>query len=306
MSASATSWARPAGRGERTLWLRAATHISMLPWLLAAFPVAMMVGSACEWLATGSQTPLLAFFRVHNLLAMTALAALEYALCLVSWRLFQPGEPLRLVWLLFMLAAGFRLAGLMVTSFVSWFAGRGAPAAPSETAVPAAVLRDLAVTVTQPLAAALLAAGLFVVLRLFGKAGLLRKPTVMDGVLLAAGGVLLLVRLLAPLGGVSSQDVPGLWSSALLGLLLLGALLLRRAAVLLHDGLIGRCWGAYVSAIFLVWGGDVGMRIVNLAITPWQYSIVHSCIWLLAGLSFALAPAYQVEAAARCRLRGIE
>jgi hypothetical protein len=308
MSASVAPSTRLKPSGSAPLWLRLAVRVSVLPWLLAAMHLAMGTVAAAQWLVTGSQAAVLQFLQIQGPLVLTALAVLEYLLCLACWRLFETGEPLRRAWFLIMSASGCRLAGLMVTTFFGWFAGRGAPAAPLEAAAPGAAVLGLASTVSRPLSTALVVLGLMAVLRLYRRSGLLRKPTVPDVVLLAVVAGLLLGQLLTPAGrlfhlagSAGLFGTLGRVSSPLLGLLLLEALLLRRAVLWMGDGLIGRCWGAYVSAIFLAFVADVGARAVNPAVLPWQYSFVHSCIWLLSALAYALAPAYQVQAVLRAR-----
>jgi hypothetical protein len=93
----------------------------------------------------------------------------------------------------------------------------------------------------------------------------------------------------------------GAIADPLLGLLLVAAVLLRQPVQEMGNGLIGRCWGAYIAAIFLTFVAGMGTWATNAGYLPWQYGFVNSVAGLLAALAFALAPAHQVEAIVRAR-----
>jgi hypothetical protein len=83
---------------------------------------------------------------------------------------------------------------------------------------------------------------------------------------------------------------PVLW------LLLAEAILLHRSVQRTGMGLIGRCWRTFSAGIFLVLLGDVMIWATAYGYLPWPWSSLQWYVWMPASASFALAPAYQLEA----------
>jgi hypothetical protein len=211
-----------------------------------------------------------------------------------------------------MIASGCRVAGLIVANFLSGFAYGGPQSAGRAAANPqVTALRDLGLTISSPVTMALLSIGLWLVVRLYRKVGLLRRLRWPDFVLLGVVGLFL--------GSQVVELTRWLWSSErpvtmltgvswlvdpLVGMLFVEAVLLRRSVVNMGGGLISRCWGAYTAAIFLTSMGGMGIWALNSGFVPWQFCYVTACVWFLASIAYALGPAYQVEAVVRARAAG--
>ena len=306
MIATATTNVRLAPLSIPALLVRTGGHISRLVWLFAFGMVVLGAGSVALWIMSGDQQPLIHFFRWQNSFFLAGLAGVEWAMALTCWRLFERGEPLGRAWLFISLGSGFRLAGLVSANFLSGFASE-APSPQGATARADAV-EVVSLGVLNPLAFALLVVGLFLVLRAYRDVGLLRRPGPAGMILLVAVSAFLVsqwvemarwwMSLTGPVGVL--QAFNGV-AHPLLGILLLEAVLLYCTVTHLGDGLIASCWGAYTVAIFLTAFGDMGIWAMSREIVPAQYAYVNSLVWILAGLAFALGPAYQAEATVRAR-----
>jgi hypothetical protein len=159
-----------------------------------------------------------------------------------------------------------------------------------------------------PLNMVLLAAGLLVVVGLYKKVGLLRRLSGYDWIPLSLVGLFIGSQLIefARWSSTLREPVTILrWISwitdPLLGVLLLEALLLRRAIVNSGGGLIARCWRAYAAAIFLTSVGNAGTWAVNSGLLHLRYHYWITFIWFLAAIAFALGPAHQIEAVMSAR-----
>lgn len=288
---------------------RFGASISHVVWFAAGLQVLFILAALTVWRVTGQADGAARLFRLQGAVFLTAYAVLEYLLCLICWRLFDPGDLLRTAWLLIAIASGSRVAGLVVAVFLIrlkpatvLFGVSGASAAQANA------FRELGLTVSNPVTAVLLGAGLFVVLRLYRKVGLLRWPTWADAVPLAFVGLFLasqmwagVRRLIAADGAAPVLTGTGWIVAPLVGLLLLEAILLHRAVRSMEGGLIGRCWGAYVSAILLTAIGDIGIWAMSHGYTQPQYSYLNALVWFMASIAYALGPAHQIEAVMRAR-----
>jgi hypothetical protein len=302
MSAPATTYVTSAPLGLAALLVRSAARVSRLLWVMCAAQVFLVTGALARWFATGEQEGAVYFLRHQGHYLLIGLAVAQYLLAVAAWRLFERGHPMRSAWLFLMGASGFRLLALAVTSFFGGLASGDAQTTAGASVSPAPAIREVGLAITNPLSLALLAMGLFVVLKLHKQVGLLRRPALLDSVLLVvvgaflAGRFYLLVRWPAPiLNGFSWTRDP------LLALLLFQAILIRRSPLHEDGGLIGRSWGAYPVAILLTCVGDMGISLAGVSSATWHYFYLSSCLWALASLAYALGPAYQVEAILRAR-----
>ena len=150
---------------------------------------------------------------------------------------------------------------------------------------------------------ALAAVGLLLVLRACHSLGRLSRPSVPESIFLSLVGALMWGRFIAVTRAARPVEALGGVSYLLVGLLLLEAVLLRRSVQDMGEGLVGRCWGAYVAAIFLTAAGAMGGWALISGYLPWHYRALNSIVLLWAALAFALAPAHQVEAILRARRR---
>jgi hypothetical protein len=296
----------PAPSGGAALLIRSAARVSRLLWIACAVQVILVTGALARWIAAGDQAGAANFLRHQGCYLLAGLAAAEYLLAIAAWRLFERGHPMRSAWSFLMAASGFRLLGLAVMSLASGFASGGAQTPGGTSASPAAVIGEIGPAIANPLSLAFLAGGLFIVLKAYRQVGLLRRPGWLDAVLLVgvcvffAGRLYLLVRW--PAMAPSGRGLDGI-RDVLLAVLLFQAVLIRRSPLHADGGLIGRAWGAYPVAILLTCAGEVGIPLVGAGPAAWHLIYLHCCLWALAGLAYALGPAYQVEAILRARNR---
>ncbi len=82
----------------------------------------------------------------------------------------------------------------------------------------------------------------------------------------------------------------------LLWILLAEALLLFRSVRNMGSGWIGKCYGAFCAAIFLILVGDMALWAPSWGYLPWPWSALGWYVWMPAAAAFALAPTYQWEA----------
>jgi hypothetical protein len=152
----------------------------------------------------------------------------------------------------------------------------------------------------------LLACGLFIVVRVYKRLGLLARLTVYDyGLLSIVVGYTLSflievsqAHLRLP-GTVTVTKVINWASDPLLGLLLLEAIFIRRSVANMGCGLIANCWSAFTAAIFLTSIGNMGLWATSHEYLTLPYSALTWGIWHFAMAAYALGPAYQVEALRR-------
>ncbi len=283
MSASAATDMRLEQPSRCGVMVRLAANASSLIWLMTLGLVLFGAGSVALWIATREGQAFGHFFRYGGFPFRTGLAIVECLLAVVCWRLFDRGEPLRIAWAFITAASAFRLMGLAVAS------------------ASGALVSNLA-------SMALMAVGLLMVLKIYRKLGLLRKPGLPAIALLLPVGVFFVMQfsdmfrwLLEPNQPAGILKVAGWVAPSLLGLLTVEAVLLYRAVMDMGDGLIGACWGSYTIAIFLTSFGDAGAWAMNRGLLPGQYSYVSFFVWLVASLAYSLGPAFQVEAIVRAR-----
>jgi hypothetical protein len=288
---------------------RFGASISHLVWFMASLQLVFILVALTVWRVTGQADSAAGIFRLQGSVFLTAFALVEYLLSLICWRLFDRGDLLRTAWLLIAIASGSRVAGLVIANFLIGFKPSGVlTGVTGASASQAAAIRELGLSISSPLTAALLGAGLFVVLRLYRKAGLLRRPTWGDAIPLVIVGLFLasqvwagIRRLMAVKGTEPVLTGTGWIVAPLIGLLLLEAILLHRAVRSMEGGLIGSCWGAYVSAILLTAIGDIGVWAMGYGYAQPQYSYLNTLVWFMASIAYALGPAHQIEAVMRAR-----
>ncbi len=307
VNASAAACIGVERRGRSALALRFAGNASRWLWLMATAAAFLAAAGTASWAFSGFPQPLAGYLWRLGAFCLVAFSVAEYVLALACWRRFGRDEPMRWAWLLITLAAGSRAAGLVVVSLRSGFEiGRDALAQGSVAQTAAAA--GLSSAFANPLALALLAGGLLAALRACGQAGVLRRPSAFEMASLMVLMLFMAGRFVAILRSPSaSAGLPGLVQGInasvypLMGLLLVLAVMLREPVQQMGDGLIGRCWGGYIAAIFFTAVASMGNWATSAGYMPWQYGFVNSAGWLLAALAFALAPAHQLEAAVRAR-----
>jgi hypothetical protein len=272
-------------------------------WLTAAHMAVCLI-VFIFWRIAGDNARIRLFFQYQGSLFFILCAAVELMLAWSAFRQFSVGEPMRKAWLLITFASFYRLLGYFFSKILN-----------SETYInPVFVIfgaRDpsfyqvcerFGLIVSGPLSMAVLAAGLFLILRVLRRLSILSRLCVIDYVLIfsVAGFTLRQIYEIA----LELQHPPHdlfkvlSWPSDLfLSVLLIEAILIRRSAVQTGWGLLAKSWGAFSLAILFTLLGDVGLwATTNHYYIPWPYSSFTWYIWFFASAAYALGPAYQVEA----------
>lgn len=282
--------------------VKAALGCSTLILLVTVSYLAVGLAVFVAWLIGGSDAWIEDFFRIPGALFLVWLAALGMLLSVRVCRGFFPGEPMRDAWQLIALSAGSELAGsVLVQVFgakspmnpLNFFPG-GAEQAP--------VWRSVGLVLDGPCRFALLAAALFLVLRIYRQSGFLGRYTAVDWVVLAGFGAYV-VREAADVVVAFHQGKPFTLAEILnfpvdplLWVLLAEALRLFRSVHMMGTSWIGKCYGAFSAGIFLILVGDVAIWATQWGYLPWPWSALGWYVWIPAAGAFALAPAYQWEA----------
>jgi hypothetical protein len=248
------------------------------------------------------------FFKVPGALLLTTFAAIELWFSLLVMREFSPDQPMRKAWRLIAFSAGCDLVSAVAVQVLaaqsllnpltrmSWWSDSAAIA-----------IRHFGLSIGGPLRFALLAAGLAYALLTYRRSGLLARLKLLDWILLSIMGIYIVVETRDVTTALRNGFVPppatvlGWPTDPLLLLLLAEALLLYRSVQQAGDGFIGRCWKAFSIGIFLVSLGDIAIWTAGWGFLPWPWSALEWYIWLPAAGAFALAPAYQLEAASHAR-----
>ncbi len=280
--------------------------------MVLATVAVLLLGAALHlwWAFTGDFSGLAFFYAYPGAVFLVVVVTLGAGWSWRAWRQFAPGDALRGAWLGIALAASCQSLGYILAHWLSrptylnpfrgWAVAHPAAAVAVHTA-------GLEISGTLEMAA--LAAGLAVVLQAYRRVGLLRRLAAWEwlcAALLAAytGHVLYVVARVqtAPSAPpVTLAAVLDWLNNPLLAILLIEALLLRRGVVAMRWGLIARCWGSLALAIGLTAAGSVLMWAVDFSYIRWPWSSLTWYVWFPAAAAYALAPAYQLQAAAVAR-----
>jgi hypothetical protein len=281
--------------------------VSGILWLTA---VHMTVCAAIfvYWRIGGENAKIELFFKYQGSLFFLICAAAEVCLAWTAFRQFSRGEAMRIAWLLIAFASFYRLIGTVFSKILNTesylnpiFLLLGA----REKSFYLACER-VGLLIGGPLSMAVLAAGLFVVLRVLRRVGILSRLRLPDYFLITAVAAFTIrqaseiinwIRITPP--PYDAYKVLGWASDPLLSVLLFEAILIRRSALETGWGLLAKSWGAFSLGIFLTSLGDIGLWATAHNYLPWPYNSVTWYVWFLASAAYALGPAYQVEA---CRL----
>ncbi len=277
-------------------WIRAGRRSSRAAWLLVATFLFVAASSGAVQFATGISKPAVQVLQWVGLWVFLAFALIEFGLGLVCWALFEAGEPLRRAWFFILLGSGFRLLGLAATAWTGGLA-----------AAEAAPVRQVGVVALNPITAIFTAAGLWVVLQAHRRLGIARRPGPAETALIVLVTVAAVVlghdatHAIMPAGSTRGGVFLFALVGPVLGVVLVEAVMLYRAAAAMGDGLVASCWASFVAGVLLAMGGQWVTLAVQRGGLPLFYSDVGSLMWLAAELGFVLAPAYQIEAVVRAR-----
>ncbi|HEY2017946.1 MAG TPA: hypothetical protein VGH38_30790 [Bryobacteraceae bacterium] len=255
------------------------------------------------WRLTGNGKWFEEFFRLPGALLLVSLAMVELLFSLQVTREFSPNQALHKAWYLIAFSAGCSLVSALsvqvfsvksvlnpLTHFDWWSNSMGL------------FIRQFGLVIGGTCRFALLAAGLFWVLRVYRQSGFLARLSAVDWGLLALLGAYIVREfyevVVAIKGGTrfSAGVILGWPVDPLLWLLLAEALMLHKSVRQMGEGWIGRCWKSFSVAIFLVALGDATMWAGNWGYLRWPWSALEWLVWIPAAGAFALAPTYQLEA----------
>ncbi len=258
------------------------------------------------WRISGDDVLIDLFFKYQGSAFLVVCAAAEMWLAWNAFRQFSKGEPLRTAWLLIALASFYRFSGYIFSQILN-----------SETYLNPLFLffgshnesfysglKNFGLFVSGPLSMAVLAWGLYLMLRTLRRLGLLYRLRAFDYLLITAVAAFTMrqiyeiaVWLRTPQASYDLFKALGWASDPLLSILILEAILIRRSAIETGYGLLAKSWGAFSIAIFLTSLGDIGIwATTNHNYIQWPYSSIAWYVWFLASAAYALGPAYQVEA----------
>jgi hypothetical protein len=265
-----------------------------------------------EWLLTGNDTWINTFFQYQGKLFFLVFSGLEAGLSFYIWRHFFRGDALRQAWLMISLSGCAHLVGSILTNLL----GTNPTVTPNVQVYALWLGADLSeklyrygTVIGGPLQMLLLAIGLYLVIRLYKRLGMLARLSRVDYILF---GIVLLYTLrfvfevvkwnLESTDPVTVTKIITWTSDPLLSLLLLEAIFLRRSVISMGGGLIAKCWGAFTAGIFLTSLGDMGLWAISHGFLSWPTSSLTWYIWFLASAAYTLGPAYQVEALRRAKV----
>lgn len=270
-------------------------------WGVSAVHFALGMLAYAHFLVTGTYTWLGWYFWIPGTVFFLFTSGLEFLLAFRCTSGFDADEPMRLAWTMIAAAAFARFLGTVLIAMRNWHLGGSALHLPNSGAVISFEgLGHAGAVVGGPLAMVFLAVGLARVLVLQRRFGVLGGLTRIDRLLIAlilaftASQVVAVFPLLAAHPPLSTAL---LWlSDPLLALLLVQAVLVRRAAARIGQGLLARCWGMYVLAIVATSAGDAGIWATGQDMLSPSLEPISWYIWFLAAAAFACAPAYQLAA----------
>ncbi len=253
------------------------------------------------WMLSGNFAPVANWFAYADAPFLIAMALAEFALACRAACQFEAGAPLRGAWGLIATAAGLRILSLLMGHWL----GAKVPINPivwSGNDVPAWV-KPAGLFLGGAPTMAILAAGLWRVVRVYRSLGFQPRLHAVDWILVGAAcsytvwtfGVV--VRLLY-LGQKTAGFVEMLsWTAdPLLCVLLFEALVLLRSVRMMRGGLVATCWLAFVFAIGLTIAGDISIWTEAYNLVPWPWRSLLWYVWSGAAIAFAVAPAFQLEA----------
>jgi hypothetical protein len=270
--------------------------------LVTAAYLVMGLAAGIAWRFTGDDSWLKGYFEVPAALLAAFLGAVQLWSSYKVLRRFEPDEAMYPAWLCISGSAAFNLSGVLLRQVLS-VESRINPLAGSSSWSPAlaSCLERFGHLLGGTGRFALLSAGLWMVLGVYRKQGLVARLKAIDwafGALAAAYVVRDLVDMVAA-SKYRSLDAVELISGAtdpLLLLLLVVCALLYRSNRRMGAGAISRCWNAFALGIVLVSIGVGARWAVNWGYLPWPYDSLFWYVWLPADAAFALAPVYQLQA----------
>ena len=239
-------------------------------------------------------------------LSVTAMAVVNLWLCLLVLRSFPAGTPFRPAWMLIT----FAVAAQAVSGALAQLLGSNWLLNPLLWGGHARLglidqIRRGALIAAGPVQLALLAGGMLVALRILRKHGFWVRPSAADWAVSSIIYLFALCRFVeagvASLAGrqIGFEDWTALAGLPMLCVLFLEAMLLRRSVVNMGNGLISRCWMAFMCGIFLTGAGELALWVIPHYPHAWPLDMIESLVRFPTAAVFALAPACLLAAQRR-------
>ncbi|MFN8009078.1 MAG: hypothetical protein U0V70_19035 [Terriglobia bacterium] len=262
------------------------------------------------WWITGNEGWSRYYFDYQSPIFFISFAVLEVYFCLAAISQFSVGEPMRKAWCFIALAALLRLIGLSIAHLLSIrsFLNPAFVLAESWNNSKAMGLQQMGLAISGPIHMAVLACGLYVVLKISRRFKMLVQLESTDYLLLGIVGLFTGWRAYEIVGSLPHLESPItvqtflLWvADPLLSILLIEAILIRRCVLNLGWDYIAKCWGAFTLAIFITSLGNISIWASTKHLLIWPTSLITWFIWFLASAAYVMGPAYQVEASNRTK-----
>lgn len=277
--------------------------IPRLILLATLVQVALGIGALISWQVTGVIAIVVDFFHYEGAMFFLLASAAEIGFSYFCWRQFSKGESLGTAWCWIVGASVAHFTGATLSQVLGIDSYLN-PLVVAHVAFKPAFLesiKQIGLIVSGPVQMALLARGLWLLLRVYRQSKLFCRLTGSDWFMIT---VLILytvreawqVAALLGLGKAFNVYEAALWASnPLLIMLLIEAICIRRSLLSMGWGLIAKCWAAFVAAIVLTALGDIGIWATWNGLA-WPWSSITWYVWFLASGAYALGPAYQVQA----------
>jgi len=264
-----------------------------------------------RYMTAGDTHLLRLYFDYEGALVFLFLSALQAYFATVAYREFSSHQPLGTAWLYIAVASVCNFAGTVLTKLfavdsalnpINYISG--------STESLRSLLGNVGTVVSGPVQMILLGTGLYLAIRVYRQLAMTKKLKPLDLGMIAAAmlytiivivGIVRTVR--AHPEGVAADHALTWPGDYLLSLLLLEAIVLRRAAVEMGWGFVSKVWTAFVAGIFITSFCSLMNWLTAYGILNWTHTSFVWYLWYPASAAFALAPAYQWEATRTAQLR---
>jgi hypothetical protein len=273
-------------------------------WVTAAH-LAVSAAIFILWRVSGDDSKINLFFKYQGSLFTVLCAAVEMLLAWTAFHQFSAGEPLRIAWLLITFSSFYRFIGYLSSQILDAETGLNPIYfifGPQSTDFYQAC-HSFGEILSGPISMAVLAVGLFLILRTLRRLDMIAPLRPLDYGIIAVIVLFSLRQIYEIAGLLRTVSLPhdlhkvlGWPSDPLLSILLIEAILIRKSAASTEWGLLAKSWGAFSLAIILTLLGDLGIWVTWHNYVAYPYNSLGWYVWFLASAAFALGPAYQVEA----------
>jgi hypothetical protein len=281
--------------------------------ILGVVTVHLIIGAGVHlyWTASGSGQVLRLYFDYEGVAAFLLFGALQVFCAVAAYREFSH-QPLGAAWLYIMLASICYFLGTICRHLLAVDSGinpiaYGIFGASDQLR---GIFGNIGTVLGGPVQMILLAAGLYMALRVYRQLGMLARLKPFDIALFGAAALYSITVLVGIFQAVRNHpsnitvDRALTWpGDYLLTLLLLEAVFLRRSALEMGSGYVSKVWGAFVAGIFLTSFCSLMNWLTAYGILSWTQTAFVWYLWYPASAAFALAPAYQWEAMRTAQLR---